>query len=175
MTTTKQAQIVATILSEIIATATIPATTTKFVAKDKFVVDISEESRVKISRLGNNFKEWFLGKCEDPFSGGTVYGRKINKGSVDGPILTELGGQEKAETTLTETYAMMSAQPNGKSGDLLNNGFANVFYVRDINNTLRAVRLNWDGDGWIVDAHSVKDPIDWHVRYRVFCRNSLAA
>ena len=59
--------------------------------------------------------------------------------SVDGPILAELGGEAKAETTLTEVYSLMEAQKNGENGPLLTNGYANIFYVRDVNGALRAV------------------------------------
>jgi len=167
------AQAVITLLSAIIATFTVPATTEKFVAKDKFKVDIGEKAKVKISYLGGNFKEWFLGKTEDPFAGSTVYGRKLEKNSVDGPILAELGGNEVAETTLTELYAAMATQPNGESGNLLNNGWANIFYIKDINGMLRAVSVDWHGDGWDVIASSVEDPVRWDAVGRVFSRNFL--
>ncbi|MHB8903723.1 MAG: hypothetical protein ACYC40_01285 [Patescibacteria group bacterium] len=168
-------QTVTSILSAIISTFVVSATTIKFVAKGKFVVNTSKKAEVKISFLGDNFINWFLGKTEDPFVGSTVYGRKLNKGSVDGPILAELGGQEKAETTLTEIYAMMGRQPNGESGELLNNGYANIFYVRDIDSILRAVRVRWSGDGWSVRAYSVEFPHDWLAGSCVFSRNSLVA
>jgi len=166
-------QAVVAILGEIIATVPIPATTEKFVAKDNFKVDISEDAKVKISYLGDNFKKWFTGKTEEPFPGSTVYGRKLNKDSVDGPIIAELGGQEKSETTLSEVYAIMERQPNGKAGELLNNGYANIFYVRDITGTLRAVVVYWDDDGWGVDAVSVEDPHEWYSGDLVFSRNSF--
>lgn len=167
-------QVVVAILSEIIATVIIPATTEKFVAKDRFKVDTSRKAKVKISYLGDNFESWFMGKTEEPFSGSTIYGRELNKGSVDGPILSELGGQEKSETTLSEVFAMMARQANGKAGELLNNGYANIFYVRDITGTLRAVSVSWSGGGWNVSASSVEDPFEWRVGSRVFSRNSLA-
>jgi hypothetical protein len=166
------AQAVVIILSEIIATVTIPATTEKFVAKDKFKVDTGRKAKVKISYIGDNFKSWFMGKTEEPFAGSTVYGRKLNKGSVDGPILAELGGQEKAETTLSELFAMMERQANGESGELLTNGYANIFYVRDIDGTLRAVDVYWRGGGWYVDADSVGHPFGWRAVRCVFSRNS---
>ncbi len=167
------AQAAVTLLSAVIATCTVSATTEKFVAKDKFKVDTSKEAKVKISYLGDNFKEWFLGKEEDRFAGSTINGRKLEKNSVDGPILAELGGNEAAKTTLTEMYAAMAAQPNGESGDLLNNGWANIFYIEDINGTLRAVDVGWYGGGWLVDARSVEDPVEWEADNRVFSRNSL--
>jgi len=169
------AQAVITLLSTIVATFTVPATTEKFVAKDKFKVDTGKKAKVRISHLGSNFKDWFLNKIEDPFAGSTISGRKLEKKSVDDQILAELGGNEAAETTLAEMWAAMEAQPNGEDGDLLNNGWANIFYVSDINGTLRAVDVDWLDGGWVVSALSVENPSKWRVGCRVFSRNSLAA
>lgn len=160
------------ILSGTISTVTIPATTEKFIVKDKFKVDISKKANVKISYTGDNFNAWFGEKIKEAFSGGILYGRKLNKNSVDGPILSELGGQEKAETTLSEVFAMMECQATGKPGELLTNGYANIFYVRDITGTLRAVDVIWLGDGWCVRADSVEDPDEWDAGRQVFSRNS---
>ncbi|MFA5109391.1 MAG: hypothetical protein WC458_02520 [Patescibacteria group bacterium] len=167
-------QAVVSILSAIVATFSVSSTTEKFVAKDKFKVDTGKKAKVKISYLGDNFKEWFLGKTEDPFAGSTIYGRKLEKNSVDGPILQELGGNEAAETTLTEIYAAMEAQSNGENGDSLINGWVNIFYIKDVNGTLRAVSVRWGGDGWGVFAGSVGGPDEWLAGGRVFSRNSLA-
>lgn len=164
----KTAEVVASILGAIVLIATISASIEKFFVKDKFKVDTSRKAKVKISYLGDNFKEWFLKKTEEPFAGSIIYGRQLNKASVDGPILSELGGQEKAETTMAEIYAIMERQANRESGDLLNNGYANIFYIRDINGTLRAVRVRWRGDGWHVDAHSVEYPFEWDAGDRIF-------
>ena len=162
-----------TILSAVIAARTVPATTEKFVAQDKFKVDTGKEAKVKISYLEDDFKREFLGKVEGPFAGSIICGRKLEKKSVDGPILQELGGNETAETTLTEMYAAMAAQPNGEDGCLLNNGRANIFYIKKFTGTLRAVRVYWLGVGWFVRASSVENPLEWGAGFRVFSRNSL--
>jgi len=168
-------QAVVAILGEITATLSIPATTKKFVAEDNFKVDTSQKAKVKISYLGDNFKAWFLGKMEEPFLGGIIYGRKLKKNSVDGPILAELGSGDGAETTLTELYAAMAAQPNGESGGLLTNSWANVFYIKDVNGTLRAVDVYWLDGGWYVVASSVENPVRWFAGTQVFSRNSSVA
>lgn len=62
---------------------------------------------------------------------------------------------------------MISKQPNGEEGDLLNNGYANLFdlpgYVVDV---------HWDGDyrEWYVYAWELDDD-RWHAGCRVFSRN----
>ena len=156
-------------LLEPIGTVAVPATTQPFVAKDKFVVNIGAESPVKILFLGSNFREWFLSKTEEPARQATLRYAKLMESSVDGPILAELG--DKAETTLSQIYALMERQPNGKEGILLTNGWANIFYARDVNGSLRAVNVNWNSDGWNANASSVENPNKWNDGNRVFSRN----
>ncbi len=163
------------ILSPIISNFSVVATSEKFIVEDNFVVNTDDSVFVIIFYIGGNFKSWFINKIEDTFATSIIYGRNLIKNSVDKPILNELGGQEKAETTLTEIYAMMKNQSDGKVGNLLTKGSANIFYVRDINNTLRAVGVDWNDDGWRVGACSVEDPRAWNAGDRVFSRNSSEA
>lgn len=159
---------------ELVSTVVVSATTSKFVAKDRFVVNTKRNAPVKISTVWSNFTSWFLsgdGKTEDPISEQTLRYHKLRKSSVDGPIITELGGEEKSETTLTEMFSLMEKQKNGEDGVLLDNGYANIFYIRDQNGVLRAVIVYWNGDGWRVSAHSIEDPRRWGDGYQVFSRN----
>lgn len=144
----------------------------KFVARDHFVKDTSAKTRVKISYLGENFEEWFLSKTEESITENILSYYKLRKSSVDGSIISELGGEEKAETMLTEMFSLMEMQANGESGALLTNGYANIFYIRDLSGVLRAVRCDWRGDGWGVFACSVVYPLAWGDGHRVFSRNS---
>jgi hypothetical protein len=161
---------------ELVSTIVVSATTSRFVAKEKVVVDTKRNAPVKISAVWDNFTIWFLSgdsKIEDPVSEQTLRYHKLRKSSVDGPIITELGGEEKSETTLTEMFSLMEKQKNGEDGVLLNNGYANIFYVRDQNGVLRAVNVRWDDGGWGVSARSVEYPGRWYVGRRVFSRNSV--
>lgn len=161
---------------ELISTVVVPTTTSNLVAKEKFVRDTGRRAKVKISYLGVNFTEWFLsgnGKTEDPISEQTIRYHKLRKPSVDGPIIAELGGEEKSETTLFEMFALMEKQGKGEDGVLLNNGYANIFYIRDRAGVLRGVHVGWDGDGWDVDADSVEGPYRWGGGGQVFSRNSV--
>ena len=160
------------LLLEYINSITNPGTTEKFIARDRFAVNTKSDAPVKISYLGDNFKKWFLGKVEEPFIESALRYGKLRKPSVDASIIAELGGEEKAETTLTELWQALEKQPNGEKGDLLTNGYANIFYIRDVNGVLRAVRARWYGDGWIVFAFSVEGPFWWFAGHRVFSRNS---
>ncbi|MBI2052102.1 MAG: hypothetical protein HYT38_00280 [Candidatus Sungbacteria bacterium] len=162
-------------LLEPVGTITIPAATARFIARDRFVVNISPAAPVKISYIGDNFAEWFLkddGKTEDPIGEQTLRYARLRQSSVDGPIISELGGEAKAETTLTEMFALMERQSKGEAGILLTDGYANIFYVRDIAGLFRAVYPYWYGDGWYVFAGSVEDPGWWYGGYRVFSSNS---
>ena len=161
-------------LLEPIGTIAIPATTTKFVAKNKFVRDTSRQAKVKISHQGYNFTSWFLngdGKTEDPISEQALRYAKLCKASTDGPIIAELGGEEKSETTLSEMFALMEKQGNGEDGVLLTNGYWNIFYIKDANNVLRLVSVRWGGGGWRVYADSVENPNGWVAGNQVFSRN----
>lgn len=122
-------------LLELVGTVTISATTTKFVAVEKFVVNTASNASVKISGIGSNFDKWFLadaGTIEEPIIETVIRCSALRKRSVDGPILTTLGGRSVAMTGLTHVYSMMEKQPHGTesaSGQLLTNGWANIFYV----------------------------------------------
>lgn len=162
---------------DFVSTVVVLATTGKFVAKDNFVINTEDDAPVKISYLGDNFKDWFLsgdGKIEDSINEQTLRYAKLRKSSFDLRIITELGGEEKSETTLTEMFCLMKKQRNGESGTLLNNGYANIFYIKDSADVLRPVRVCWDDGGWRVDAFSLEDPNGWcGGKYRVFYRNSV--
>ena len=160
---------------ELVSTIVVNATTGKLVAKDKFVVNTKCNAPVKISYLGDNFKAWFLNgdsKTEDLISEQTLRYHKLRQSSVDSPIIAELGGEAKAETTLSEMFSLMERQKHGADGVLLNNGWANIFYIKGSGHVLRAVCVHWDGVGWDVDAFSVRHPSRWNDGRQVFSRNS---
>jgi hypothetical protein len=161
---------------ELVSTIVVNATTGKLVAKERFVINTERNAPVKISYLGDNFKAWFLngdGKTEDLISEQTLRYHKLRQSSVDGPIITELGGEAKAETALSEMFSLMEKQKHGEDGVLLNNGWANIFYIKDSAGVLRAVYVHWHGDGWHVRANSVGRPRRWPDGNQVFSRNSV--
>lgn len=155
------------------ARTTIMVATEPFIVRDCLVVDTSRKALVKISYVGDNIEKWFFGKTEEPFAQTDICYYELLKDSVDEPIITELGGKEKVAVTLAEIYSLMRNQRNGDKGILLNNGSANIFYVRDVNCALRAVCVRWLDDGWDLSAHSVEDPSRWLAGDRVFSRNSF--
>lgn len=150
------------LLLEVVGTTEIPAQG-RFVVQERFGVNTA----VKIFFLGYNFRKWFLGKTEGPATKTVLRFAKLVKPSVDGPIIEEL--RNKAETTLAQVYMLMV---RGEKGVLLINGMANIFYVRDVNGSLRAVSVGWGSGGWYVRTDSVEGPHGWFDGPRVFSRNS---
>ncbi len=169
----KKETILGRILGKIVGLpiVTLPARTEKFVAKDHFIVNTSRKAKVKISFLGDNFRNNFLNKIEEPISKTTLHYQRLKEYLRDIPIINELGGKDKAETTLSEMFGLMEMQPNGENGVLLTNGYTNIFYVRDCVGVLWAAYCDWFGDGWHVYAFSVGRPRDWRDGSQVFSRN----
>lgn len=170
---TKVAKAVASVLLALVATTSVAATTMPFIAKDRFVINTKANAKVKICGLGDNFKMHLLEKVEEPFSGSELHVHRLVKNSKDKPVIDELGGEAKAETTLTEMFALMEIQGRGQKGVLLTNGFGNIFYIRDVNGLLWAVDCGWGGGGWGCGANSVEGRYDWDTGRQVISRNSV--
>ena len=144
-----------------------------FAVADHFKVDVAATASPKIAYLGDNFKAWFGGHVEQRADETTTVALRfhnLNRNSLDAPIIAEFDGEKGVKTTLRAVWALMKLQPSGQQGALLTNGCANIFYVPDANNVLRAVRVRWFGDGWVVGAYSVEYPDEWRAGHRVFSR-----
>jgi len=112
--------------------------------------------------IWKGFKTNFLDKIEEDIPATSLAVYTLSQISPDGPIIDELGGS-KAETTLAHLYQLVRGQANGQAGLLLTNGYANVFYVRDVEGKLRAVSVYWYSicREWYVRADSVAGPDGW--------------
>lgn len=166
-------------------TATVAATAIRFVARGRFVVNTDKNALVKISHLGEgltdvqgklvpNFREWFLGKIEQPFGGSTLRYRTLRQyTSADGLIVAALGGEAKAETTLTEVFALMRLTEENQyiPGPLSASGW-NIFYVKDVSGVLRSVHMLLLDGGWSISASSITGGDGWSFGSRVFSRKS---
>ena len=73
------------------------------------------------------------------------------------PVITELGGEEKVETTLFEMFALLKMQSRGQKGVLVVNGYPNTFFIRDMFGVLCVVTGRWGNGGWVVRANLTKD------------------
>ena len=137
-------------LLEYLSTRSLPAIK-EFIARDRFIVDTSENAELKISGLGTNFKNWFLCKVEKNVGACEAKVSKLLKRSFDKPILDELG--DKAENALAHVYEFL------KTAD---RSVWHIFYVKDVSGVLRAVRARWYDDGWSVSALEVSDSNEWY-------------
>lgn len=122
--------------------------------------------------LGENFKKCLLGKTECDVPAGMLRIHRLEKNSVDSPIIAELGEEAAAETFLAQIWQLLKLQPTGQEGKLLVDGKANIFYVRDDNGTLWAVSCRWDSGyrDWRLEAVPVTDPYGWRSGIRVLSR-----
>ena len=141
-------------------------------ARDHFVINISQDASIIVPYIGGNFRRWFLNKIEEPFATNVLRGSTLCETSRDGPIIAELGGEKEALTTLTEIFACMELQAGGKRKPLLTNGYPNIFYVRDADNMLRAVCILWRNGGWSVNAWTIDASSKWSAGSLVFSRIS---
>jgi len=157
-----------------IGTLIIAPTTKPFVAYDHFAVNTGSKAKVKIAYLDGGFQNGFISKIEGPFGGSTLRFGKNKKSSVDYSLINELGGEDGAETTLTELWGALLKQPHGKKGSLLTNGYANIFYIRSKNGVLRAVGAHWNDGGWNFCACPIEGPGEWSAGYLIFSRNSVS-
>jgi len=141
--------IIAKLLEEVGQPVDLPAIE-RFVARQKFVVDQSGE--LPISYLGDNFRANFLDVVEENVKAAALKQRKLLKRLVDKPILSALGGEEKARVALAHVFDYL------KTADR-NLWF--IFYVKDAKGVLWAVSAYWRGVGWSVGAFAVSDPDAW--------------
>jgi hypothetical protein len=149
----------------------IPALTEPFVVANHFVRNFSDEATVKISYLGGNFTSWFLDQVVPTHVAGKLDSDRLTENSRDDRIMAELGAG-KCETTFDVVYDLLKKQAKGEPGELLTNGYSNIFYVRDCAGVLRAVSVTWNDGGWHVYAYSVDNPYEWRGGGQVFSRNS---
>ena len=157
---------------DVIGTATTSTTADKFVAKDKFITD---SKGIKFKGISGNFTKWFLGgdgKIEEPIGEKVLRYGNLIKHSTDGPIMEELGGETKVETSLTELYDLLIKQSNGEEGVLLTNGHANIFWIRDIGGVMRTFFVCWESGYWLVYVYYNMNPRSWSAGTRVFFRSS---
>jgi len=154
-----------TALLEPLETAVVPATSTPVIIRDFF----TKNSGVKFAAIWSEFKTRFFDKTEGPISEATYRKYKLLRIAPDGPIIAKLGGETKVEATVTAALALLKRQGTGAAGFLQTNGYANIFYSRDKDGVLCAIRIGWADDGWVIDAISVQDPLAWNGKHEIFC------
>ena len=121
--------------------------------------------------ISDEFKSRILTKAKpvenlDPL---TLVSRELTKNTYDKEITPELGENyifDESEVC-ARIASMIDKQPGGIAGDLLNNGYANLFYVAGY-----VVRVYWNGGDrrWDVYAWRLDDAY-WGAGRRAFSRN----
>lgn len=155
-----------------IDTVTFPGTV-KFAASENFVINTLESAPIKISYLGKNFPVWFGEKVENDLPPSTLTYSKLMQDSNDTEILGAISNKENEDVFLCEMFYLMSKQPNGEEGILLNDGGVNFFYIKDVSGVLRTIRLLWQDGGWGIHAIRPLDPQNlpvWNEGSQVFYR-----
>lgn len=79
-------------------------------------------------------------------------------------------------STLEDIAGLIEAQPNGQSGLLLNNGWANIFYVEGKNGEVFAVFVDWYSDRheWLVVDYELDEFVKWDAASQVLCPGNAA-
>lgn len=101
----------------------------------------------------------------------------LSKTMSDGEIISHaktLGFDPKENSvTLGQIKAKIEAQPNCIDGEMLTNGYANIFYVL-IDGVLFTVDVNCgvDDGRWSVCAHKCGQDGSWDAGRRVFCNRT---
>jgi hypothetical protein len=144
----------------------LPGSGVPFVTQELFTTNNPE---AQFSTIWEEFRKRFFGVIDEAPPAVSLRNYKLRKISPDGPIIEALGGESAVETHIASVYDMIKRQAHGRPGPLQINGYANVFYVKDKTDALCAVRVAWDGEGWIVDAIPVCDPLAWNGQHQIFC------
>ncbi len=140
----------------------------KFVAEENFKEDTSDTAVVKISGFNKEFKTNFLSLIEEDIPEAELKVQKLLKDSRDPGIIVELG--ESHTVSLAHVWNAMAFQSKGEEGNLLTNGYMNIFYVADVNGVVWAVVVDWYDDGWYVRAYSFGAEVEWDADYLVLSR-----
>lgn len=78
-------------------------------------------------------------------------------------------------STLEDIAGLIEAQPDGQSGFLLNNGYANLFYVLSKNGEVFAVDVRWVSNvrTWDVRDWKFVEVGCWHAGNQILCPGIL--
>ena len=124
-----------------------------FIVAENFVVDVSENARVRISFRSEHFEKWVLPKVERILGGRELQLHALRGESFDPDIITELG--DKHRTTLHGFYETLAHKQ--ARGDLS----WIVCYVIDANGDRRTVFASWR-NGWSISVRLANDISPWN-------------
>lgn len=133
-----------------------PPTYSTFVVRERFAVNTGNDAKVRISRVSEDFKEFFGSKTEEPF-GNLNLRRYILRRLLNTKfVIFELICENKVETELNAIFYLMGRQGESDIEFLSDKtGIDNIFFVRDIHGFLRIVLLRWINGGWEVETRQL--------------------
>ena len=117
---------------------------------DEFVLTEEVLKKANVGYVGDNFKRLFFGIREENVGAGTIITHRLERNSLDAPILAELG--DKARIHLAHFFGLLIKQSNGQSGFLLTDEGANIAYI-----------IGNDGNFWVVCARWGPYNYNWAV------------
>jgi len=124
--------------------------------------------------VSNAFRERIVSVAEGVGAEPATVGKSLNlsKDMTDAKIRERLGDGHVFEDTsafLSYLEGALKLQWGGRGGVLLNNGYANIFYVRGAGGEVFAVDVFWYADNrkWYVNAYRLDDN-HWDEGYRAF-------
>lgn len=124
--------------------------TANFVVADHF--KINTDSEFPISCMGENFKAWLLSLTEKRVPQRTLGMQRLLKNSVDEPIIRAMGGKTRARTYMAHVWQFLKTADRSK---------LYIFYIKNINGVVCALRARWYVGGWLLDASAVSRPGPW--------------
>jgi hypothetical protein len=148
------------------------AIVTESFTKDSF---FTKNGPVKLY-FWDNFTNLILAAMPEtiPAFQGKLLKTQLTEYMYDSAIVKELGWPN--QFTVGEFAAiirdLLTKQPNGEDGTLLNNGYANIFYVQLEDSRMVAVDVRWHSDirGWGLNAIGLDD-FRWFDGFCVFSRS----
>lgn len=136
-------------------------------------------SRLENGKVEEGVNLWLGGNAESLLRGysstieaqateGRIH--RLRKGSVDKPILAELGGEEAARLSFANMWGLVLAQSQSQPGPLLVNGYSNVFYPEEFPGWAFYFRWCAGPRGWHLQSYPVASADRWDAYSRFFSR-----
>ena len=140
-----------------ISTIDVPAIGT-FIARDHISVDRGGEAC--ITYIDYCFARDFLDKTEEPVGATTLRINQLREDSTDGPIISALGNEQIAETTLGQMHNIIKRWACGEQTNLRDDiAYANMWYIRNIYNELQPVQCYLFADSHSCQICSITNTI----------------
>ncbi len=155
-----------------VAELTVPATTGEFIFRDHFCAGRSSLPSGPIVSVDQNFVKYFSPLIEPKHNEQRVVVHEVVCGASELQLIDELGGCAVVNLTTMCYLAQITETSDGARALRLNsdlfaiNRNANLCFVRDHENVVRAVRVSWDR-GWCLKANAIDEPGIWSVGIRV--------